>query len=599
MTTRSTNRPSMHLAFIWALSLLGGLLLAPPAGAFVTCDYGDGPKALGIYLDGFAAFAQVSLAGSTILVDDVTFAPQPIICSGNGPPTTANTDLIQVVDRTDSPAIPGTGDGEGRLRVVGPTHFAPGNTLEPGGAAYSEIEFQMGLFDVTDSVTVVGIGAEDDFWQLGAFGLDWNANPAPGDPAPDVEMTFPAANGDPTLRLEGGAGADSLSAQGGAGAGTPFVGTDQLSFNGGAGNDILEGSGAADGLVGEAGDDVLRGLAGNDSLDAGAGDDTLDAGAGDTDEVTHLDIDRAVTVDLNRSEPQDTGAGVDSLAGVENVKGTQFADTLIGDAAANRLIGGVGDDRLDGRGGPDRLEGGDGIDSVSYAQAPAGVIVDLTAGTATGGAGIDSLVDLENVVGSPFSDTLTGSAVANSITGLAGPDLISALAGIDMVDVRDGEADIVGCGSEVDSATADQQTLDVIDPDCEVVSYLPVDPGPDGGPDADTELRFELTAKPKQRVLRQRGVVVEATCPLEACTVTATAKLKGAARVVRAVAIPATVELRAGITQPIELALTKKGRRALKAALRRRKPPKLAVTATATDTGQKNTTRALTVKAKG
>ena len=100
-------------------------------------------------------------------------------------------------------------------------------------------------------------------------------------------------------------------------------------------------------------------------------------------------------------------------------------------------------------------------------------------------------------------------------------------------------------------------------------------------------------------MLKHRGVVVEASCPLEACTVTATAKLKGRGRRARAALKPVTVELSAGNGRPIELGLTRKGRRALKAATRRRKPPKLAVTVTATDAVGNNTTRALTVRAKG
>ena len=98
-------------------------------------------------------------------------------------------------------------------------------------------------------------------------------------------------------------------------------------------------------------------------------------------------------------------------------------------------------------------------------------------------------------------------------------------------------------------------------------------------------------------MLKRRGVVIEASCPLEACTVTATARLERRGR--KAALKPATVELSAGSARPIELRLTKKGRRALKAASRRRKPPKLAITVAATDAVGNNTTRALTVRAKG
>ncbi len=72
---------------------------------------------------------------------------------------------------------------------------------------------------------------------------------------------------------------------------TKIDGLDRLIFNGGRGNDTLDGS-AADGplvgrggagddsLVGGSGDDALSGGAGADSLDGGEGDDTLVGGDG-------------------------------------------------------------------------------------------------------------------------------------------------------------------------------------------------------------------------------------------------------------------------------------------------------------------------------
>ena len=51
-------------------------------------------------------------------------------------------------------------------------------------------------------------------------------------------------------------------------------------YNGGAGNDVLRGTGGADWMSGGAGDDTLNGLGGNDLLFGGAGRDTLDGGSG-------------------------------------------------------------------------------------------------------------------------------------------------------------------------------------------------------------------------------------------------------------------------------------------------------------------------------
>ena len=63
---------------------------------------------------------------------------------------------------------------------------------------------------------------------------------------------------------------------------TQITGIDSLIFNGGDGNDTLDGSAATGPLLGRggAGDDLLIGGSGNDVLLGGAGNDTLQGGAG-------------------------------------------------------------------------------------------------------------------------------------------------------------------------------------------------------------------------------------------------------------------------------------------------------------------------------
>ena len=95
-------------------------------------------------------------------------------------------------------------------------------------------------------------------------------------------------------------------------------------------------------------------------------------------------------------------------------------------------MGGLGDDQLDGS--------GLGV-TVDYSHAAAAETVDLTAGTATGGDGNDTVQNVDNVVGSPFGDMLVGNAHANVVTGGAGNDTIATLAGADTVNARDGGPD--------------------------------------------------------------------------------------------------------------------------------------------------------------
>ena len=91
--------------------------------------------------------------------------------------------------------------------------------------------------------------------------------------------------------------------------------------------------------------------------------------------------------------------------------------------------------------GDDTLDGGDGTDTASYSDAGSGVTVSLASqGSAqdTGGAGSDTLTNIENLTGSAFDDTLTGDANANTLHGLGGDDTLQGGAGNDTLDGGDG-----------------------------------------------------------------------------------------------------------------------------------------------------------------
>jgi Ca2+-binding RTX toxin-like protein len=53
-----------------------------------------------------------------------------------------------------------------------------------------------------------------------------------------------------------------------------------------------------------------------------------------------------------------TGEGTDSLSNIENVSGSAYADTMIGNTGANSLTGNAGNDTLNGGAGADSLTGG-------------------------------------------------------------------------------------------------------------------------------------------------------------------------------------------------------------------------------------------------
>ena len=178
-------------------------------------------------------------------------------------------------------------------------------------------------------------------------------------------------------------------------------------YSGGSDSEDIYTDRADDLIAAGDGDDHVHSFAGNDVVYGGLGFDVLSGGEGD---------------DYLRGE-----AGNDSLLGGE---GSDFLD------------GGEGDDVLDGGADNDFIDGGTGFDLVSYAASGTGVQVSLEIqGSAqdTLGAGFDTLISIEGIRGSTFSDTLIGSTVADQIFGDAGNDQIRGGSGSDILEGGDGK----------------------------------------------------------------------------------------------------------------------------------------------------------------
>jgi Ca2+-binding RTX toxin-like protein len=133
--------------------------------------------------------------------------------------------------------------------------------------------------------------------------------------------------------------------------------------------------------------------------------------------------------------------------------------TFRGTSGIDKLKGTSSSDLFESSAGNDLLDGSTGIDTVSYATNPGPVIVNLATGSAqkyalspTGGAPVlsstDTLVSIENVIGSRYNDTITGDAGNNIIAGLGGADTINGRGGIDTIDY---------------SASANGVTIDLLD----------------------------------------------------------------------------------------------------------------------------------------
>ena len=399
-----------------------------------------------------------------------------------------------------------------------------GNDRIEGGTGVDFLHGGDGIDTITDS------GGNDFIW--GDAGDD-NINAGDG-----ADQVF-GGDGNDILRgglgadvVDGGSGDDIV--YGDNNAADPIGDADVLT--GGDGNDQLYGGGGNDALDGGAGDDIMYGGTGFDGYIGDTGNDaiimdvsqigfgnTIDGGLGH-DYVSYAASRgsglttingraQGVVVDLsNVLVPVVAPVGVllpDTYLSIEEVIGSAFDDTLRGgsvpqldaagvpipnlagiptiDPVTGLLVfpplpndwiidGGDGNDYIEGGPGNDLLIGGAGVDTVSYAAAPAvvvvnpvggaitlrGVTVDLrvTVAQNTFAAGLDTLLGIENIIGTPYDDILTGDANDNSIEGLAGADVISAGGGNDIiVDVIG--ADTINGGAGTDSIFLRATSLDL------------------------------------------------------------------------------------------------------------------------------------------
>jgi Ca2+-binding RTX toxin-like protein len=206
----------------------------------------------------------------------------------------------------------------------------------------------------------------------------------------------------------------------------------------------ITGTSGPDSLHGTSGNDQIFGLGGNDVIFGSTGSDALDGGDG-SDTVDYSQLGGAVQLDMNSNSVGKGSGGADTLVSIGLAVGSNFNDALSGNNNVNTLQGGLGDDILVGRGGNDTLDGGPGSDTVSYADSPAGVSVDLAAGTAQDGfGGTDRILSVGLAQGSSHDDTLSGNANANTLAGGDGTDRLFGREGDDLLiggrgdDVLDG-----------------------------------------------------------------------------------------------------------------------------------------------------------------
>ncbi|MEM9060683.1 MAG: calcium-binding protein [Pseudomonadota bacterium] len=153
---------------------------------------------------------------------------------------------------------------------------------------------------------------------------------------------------------------------------------------------------------------------------------------------------------------------VDALNDFENVIGTDFDDTIFGNAQNNVLQGGDGDDALHPFGGEDYVNGGAGTDVLLLNGFANGQFVDMVAGLAgdlnadadgiAEGASLNTFRNIENINGSSVAgDVIFGDDGVNVLNGLGGNDVLDGGAGNDVLIGGTGDADLLTGGADSDT----------------------------------------------------------------------------------------------------------------------------------------------------
>lgn len=213
-------------------------------------------------------------------------------------------------------------------------------------------------------------------------------------------------------------------------------------LTGNDGDDLIKGGGGSNTLDGGSGNDTLKGGGGSDRFIGGAGNDTADFSAA----TIGVSVSLATGQGFNGVA---IGTPAYTLSGIENLNGSAYSDTLVGDAGVNVLRGLDGLDRLDGGAGADIMYGGTGNDAyhvdnagdvvMEYAGEGTGdyvittVSYTLTAGSAVEQIQLDSSVygSAIDLTGNEFDNFLFGGTGNNILDGGAGADYLSGGRGND------------------------------------------------------------------------------------------------------------------------------------------------------------------------
>ena len=233
--------------------------------------------------------------------------------------------------------------------------------------------------------------------------------------------------------IDGGAGVDTVAYSGATAAVTVNLSNTAAQATGGSGSDTLKN---IENLTGSNYNDTLIGNTASNTLNGGVGADRMEGGLGN--DTYYVDNASDVIVEA-------AGGGTDLVySTVTHTLAAEVEDLNLQGTASINATGNALNNIIYTNAGNNIIDGGAGTDTVTYLNSAAAVTVNLsnTAAQATGGSGSDTLLNVENLTGSNYNDTLIGNTANNTLNGGVGADRMEGGLGNDTYYV-DNASDII------------------------------------------------------------------------------------------------------------------------------------------------------------
>ncbi|MGH0218393.1 calcium-binding protein [Sinorhizobium meliloti] len=310
--------------------------------------------------------------------------------------------------------------------------------FQDAAAAFDNFELEEWLLSRADTLT--GSSGNDDLsGHLGDDILNGNG----GDDfitGGEGDDTYDGGTGHDILNFQDAYGAPSAASGINLNAATGAV-LDQFGFSETFQNfEEYRGTQFSDVMIGSSIDETFMGFGGRDTINGGTGIDTVRY-----DRDFQQGATKGVDVNLSSGVSIDSFGSRDALSGIENVRATDFKDTIVGSSSSNSIRAFKGNDLINGAAGADDMRGGAGNDT--YYVDNVGDIVNENADS---GAGTDSvrstisfsLANTAVTIGNVENLTLqnngnitgTGNSLNNILTGNVGNNGLNGAGGNDLID---------------------------------------------------------------------------------------------------------------------------------------------------------------------